>query len=165
MSFHIGKRPEELQLKEGPYSNYKDVLHGDIPSDWTGLMDLLDAMDYVVQEWVESMTPFGLLDMANEVAEELYTKNLTTRWAIYSFLDYENEEKADFVDVMKEMNKLKQAYVPLAKSYAKVPSLSHWYLNLPMRVATSFKTIKQLERDRARLELDYKNNTNGALYK
>ena len=63
------------------------------------------------------------------------------------------------------MNKLKQAYVPLAKSYAKVPSLSHWYLNLPMRVATSFKTIKQLERDRARLELDYKNNPKGAMYK
>tara|TARA_R110002110_G_scaffold411877_1_gene636926 strand:- start:61 stop:558 length:498 start_codon:yes stop_codon:yes gene_type:complete len=165
MSYHIGKRPEELQLKEGPYRHYEEILHGALPSNWDDLMILLDAMDYVIREWCESMIPFGLIEMAEEVAQELYTHNMTTRFAIYSFLNEDEEEAMDFVDVMKKLNKLKQAYVPLAKSYAKVPSLSHWYLNLPMRVATSFKTIRQLERDKARLKLEYTNGTKGALFK
>jgi len=159
MSYHKGRRPEELQLKEGPYSRYQEILHGSLPSSWDGLFELLDAMDYVIREWCESMKPFGLTDMADEVARELYTHNMTTRFAIYSFLDTESEERMDFVDVMKEMNKLKQAYLPLTKSYAKVPSLSHWYLNLPMRVASSFKTIRQLERERARLEFQAKDGS------
>ena len=150
MSYHIGRRPEELQLKEGPYSNYESVLHGDLPTTYDGLFELLDAMDYVIKEWGESMIPFGLTDMAEEVSHEIYSHNINTRFAIYSYLDEQSTEQMDFVDVMKQMNKLKNAYLPLAKSYARVPSLSHWYLNLPMRVATAFKGIRQLERDRAR---------------
>tara|TARA_R100000152_G_C6766521_1_gene191536 strand:- start:297 stop:800 length:504 start_codon:yes stop_codon:yes gene_type:complete len=138
---------DDLQLKKGEHAaRFAEVLHGNMPNSWDQLFLLMDALDFVVSEWEKSMAFYGFAEEASETATDILMKNATTRYAIYSFLDIENEEKCDFVEVMKELNGLKQCYVDLAKSYAKDPLLSHWYLNLPLKVAGAFKAIRQSER-------------------
>jgi len=139
------KTIHQLQLRDSPFN---ESLHGRLPETWEELFSLMEALDFVVREWAEGMISFGLAEQAEEAAAEILMENMKTRYAIYSFLeDEDSPEKLDFLVVMKQLSELKQSYVYLAKSYAKNPQLSHWYLNLPLKVASAFKSIRQNQRN------------------
>ena len=157
---------DDLQLKKGEHSDkFNKVLHGNIPTTWDDVFLLLDGLDFVVKAWCDSMKYYGFEEEASETAGQVLMQNMTTRLAIYSFLDKEQEDGADFVEVMKELGRLKQVYVDLAKSYAKDPLLSHWYLNLPLRVSGAFKAIRQKERLETLKEDVYNAEARNFMYK
>ena len=135
----------QLQLRDTPYEEY---LHGDFPGDWEQFFIMLEGLDFVIVAWAESMVPFGLKEQADELSKDLYHENLATRFAVYSFLD-DNDDSVSYTKVMKHFGDLTNAYINLAKSYAKTPIISSWYLNLPLRVSGSFNAIRNSERMKA----------------
>tara|TARA_R100000995_G_scaffold84776_1_gene64757 strand:+ start:4526 stop:5026 length:501 start_codon:yes stop_codon:yes gene_type:complete len=156
---------DDLQLKTGIYADrFSEVLHSSFPKDWSSLFLFMDALDFVVEQWKESMVYYGLGEEAELAASEVLIQNAVTRWVIYQFVAEDNED-VDFVEVMKELNELKQCYVDIAKSYARDPILSHWYLNLPLHVSGSFKAIRQKERIERMKEDLYNAEARKALYK
>lgn len=112
---------------------------------------MVEGLDFVVKEWAESMVPFGLEEQAEKLSQDLYFENMSTRFAVYSYLD-DNDDSMSFTKVMKHFGDLKNAYIGLAKSYARTPIISSWYLNLPLRVSGSFKTIRSYERLKSQRE-------------
>tara|TARA_B100000424_G_scaffold12644_1_gene9353 strand:+ start:4838 stop:5338 length:501 start_codon:yes stop_codon:yes gene_type:complete len=156
---------DDLQLKTGPHSaDFAEVLHGSYPNDYDGLFLLMDALDFVVDEWKNSMVYYGLGEEAELAASEVLVQNAVVRWLIYEFVAEDNED-IEFIEIMKELNNLKQCYVDIAKSYARDPILSHWYLNLPLQVSGSFKAIRQKERIEKMKEELYNAEARGALFK
>ena len=138
----------QLQLRDTPYESY---LHGDFPKTWDDFFIMVEGLDFVVKEWAESMVPFGLEEQAEKLSQDLYFENMSTRFAVYSYLD-DNDDSMSFTKVMKHFGDLKNAYIGLAKSYARTPIISSWYLNLPLRVSGSFKTIRSYERLKSQRE-------------
>lgn len=156
---------DDLQLKTGVNAErFEAILHGGIPTSWEDLFLFMEALDFVVDEWRNSMTFYNLGEEAEECSSLVLAQNASTRWAIYAFLDSEFDD-IDFVEVMKELNSLKQCYVDIAKSYARDPILSHWYLNLPLHVSGAFKAIRQRERIEKMKEDIYNAEARGALFK
>jgi len=138
----------QLMLRATPY---EDVLHGPFPKDEQTLISFLDGLDYVVEEWLESMKDWKVGNCEQHAAK-LLTHVIICRYSIIDFLQPDDTRNTDFIEVMKAIRELKQGFVILAKSYANTKILADWYLELPMKVQTSFKHIQTKSRDFAKPE-------------
>jgi len=101
----------DLMLKG---TEYEDILHEDAwPICEDELIRCLDGLDFVVKAWLESMEGFEI----------------------------ENADDIQYLEVLKTIRHLKQAFMSLSKSYAQTKILARWYLNLPIRVQAGFKSV------------------------
>lgn len=137
-----------LMLKETPYA---DVLHESFPKDEHTLIGFLDGLDYVVEEWLESMKDWKVGN-CEQHASKLLIQIIICRYSIIDFLRPDDTRNTDFIEVMKAIRELKQGFVVLAKSYANTKILADWYLELPLKVQASFKHIQSKTREFAKPE-------------
>lgn len=133
----------QLMLRATPY---EDVLHGPFPKDEPTLIAFLDGLDYVVEEWLESMKSHKVINCEQHAAK-LLTQIIVCRYSIIDFFQPDDTSNTDFLDVMKVIRELKQDFVVLAKSYANTQILADWYLELPIKIQASFKHIQSKSRE------------------
>ena len=133
----------DLMLKG---TEYEDILHEDAwPVCEDELIRCLDGLDFVVKAWLESMEGFEI-DNADEIATSVYMAIMECRFAIISYLTAEEEcpdltDDVQYLEVLKTIRHLKQAFMALSKSYAQTKILAKWYLNLPIRIQAGFKSV------------------------
>jgi len=136
----------QMMLKD---TEYAVVMHEGYPVDEDSLLHLLHGLDYVVKSWLEDMIYSGA-EYGEDIATEVQMTIMSCRFAIIDYFQQEREcpelrESTTYLHVLKEIGLLKQAFVKLAKPYAKAqppcPYLSNWYLDLPLKVQASFKFI------------------------
>ena len=130
-------RVQQLMLVGTPY---EVVLHESYPQSQQDLITFLDGLDYVIEEWLESMKSHNVGN-CEEHAAKLLTTIIVCRFNIIDFFQPDDTSNTDFLDVMKAIRELKQGFVVLAKSYANTQILADWYLELPMKVQASFRHI------------------------
>jgi len=132
----------DLMLKG---TEYEDILHGEYPTCEDELIRCLDGFDFVVEEWLESMKQFEIKN-SDQIATTVMMAIIDCRFAIISFFDEEHEcpdltESTDYLEVLKTIRRLKQAFMSLSKSYAQTRYLANWYLDLPLKIQAGFKHI------------------------
>tara|TARA_R100000458_G_C8236473_1_gene216693 strand:- start:656 stop:1144 length:489 start_codon:yes stop_codon:yes gene_type:complete len=136
----------QMMLKD---TDYAVVMHEGYPVDEQSLIHLLHGLDYVVKSWLEDMVYSGATYGEN-IASEVQMAIMSCRFAITDFFKLEREcpelvDQTTYLQVLKEIGNLKQAFIQLAKPYAKAdppcPYLSNWYLELPLKVQASFKYL------------------------
>ena len=123
-----------LTLIKGKYKPY----HQEFASrnlDKLGLKEkdaikYLDALDFVVQEWNKAMDQFEV-EGQEKVSMEIYGNLMECRGL---FIDLDGKYEVPFTEAIKVLGRLKQSMLGMAKSYARTPSLAHWYLSLPLIV-------------------------------
>ena len=133
----------QLMLRATPY---EDGLHGPFPKDEPGLIAFLDGLAYVVEEWLESMKDWKVVNCERHAAK-LLTQIIVCRFSIIDFFQPDDTSNTGFLDVMKVIRELKQDFVVLAKSYANTKILADWYLELPIKIQASFKHIQTKSRE------------------
>tara|TARA_R100000152_G_C6768631_1_gene194194 strand:- start:566 stop:1057 length:492 start_codon:yes stop_codon:yes gene_type:complete len=140
----------QMMLKD---TEYADILHEGYPTDIEGLLHLLHGLDFVVKSWLEDMIYSGA-DYGEQIAVEVQMQVMSCRFAIADYFMLEKEcpelrHQTSYLQVLAEIRKLKQAFIKLAKPYAKAnppcPFLSNWYLDLPIKVQSSFKYIHGMQ--------------------
>ena len=67
----------QLMLRATPY---EEVLHGPFPKDEPGLIAFLDGLDYVVEEWLESMKSHKVINCEQHAAK-LLTQIIVCRYS------------------------------------------------------------------------------------
>ena len=132
----------QLMLRGTPYA---EVLHESYPKTQQDLITFLDGLDFVIEEWLESMKNHSVAN-CEEHAAKLLTQIIICRYSIVDFFQPNDTSNTDFLDVMKAVRELKQGFVVLAKSYANTQILADWYLELPLKVQASFKHIQTIAR-------------------
>jgi len=130
-------------------TKYAEVLHEGYPDDEVGLMHLMHSLDFVVKSWLEDMI-YSEAHYGEQIAVDVQMSIMACRYAIADYFMLEKEcpelrDQTSYLQVLTEIRRLKQAFIKLAKPYAKAnppcPFLSNWYLNLPISVQASFKYI------------------------
>jgi len=131
------KTIHELMLKDTPY---EIVLHKSEPKSPLEAVSFLDALDFVVKEWNEAMHAFDV-EGQDDVSMEILGNLIECR---ILFCDLDNEEQEiTFTEAIKVLGRLKQSMMSMAKSYARTPSLAHWYLSLPLMVHGCYNNLRR----------------------
>ena len=139
------KTMRQLMLMDTPY---EEVLHDEYPKTEQDLIMFLDGLDFVIEEWLDSLSLETSNDMEREAsqgtASDVMLSVMWCRYAIkelWKVADEDEEKNIGYIDVMKSIKDLKQQFMNLAKRYSREPYLANWYLDLPLRVQSSFKNI------------------------
>tara|TARA_R110000744_G_scaffold294729_3_gene404923 strand:+ start:619 stop:1038 length:420 start_codon:yes stop_codon:yes gene_type:complete len=132
------KTIHELMLKD---TDLEDVLHEGIVENPTDAVCFLNALDFVVKEWNEAMDSFNI-DGQEGVAMQIYCDLIQVRMLFVDLMDTEGPKIA-FTEAVKVLNGLKQSMLTMAKSYARTPSLAHWYLSLPVKVQSYYNIMRR----------------------
>ena len=132
------KTIHELMLKD---THLEGILHEDSVSDPADAIIFLTALDYVVKEWNDAMDSFDI-DGQEDVAGRIYSDLMQCRLV---FVDLTEDEgpKVPFTEAVKMLCSLKQSMLTMAKSYARTPSLAHWYLSLPVKVQNYYNIMRR----------------------
>jgi len=143
----------QLMLRNTPYG---EILHSDFPKTIPNLVYLLDALDYVVEEWLESMRRWSSMQPINKEgceqdASGVLMSIIGCRYAIIDWL-HNDEPEHTYMDVLRAIKELKQNFIKLAKPYLDTPPLGQWYLDLPMKVQYSFKHLHSIMMSRKRVK-------------
>lgn len=153
------KTMRQLMLMDTPY---EEVLHSEYPKTEEDLIMFLDGLDYVVEEWLDSLSLETSNSMEHESSNETASNVLMTvmwcRYAINQFWAEDEENRTvGYIEVMKAIRELKQSFMKLAKRYSREPYLANWYLDLPLRVQASFKNI-HMKKISQRKPMDWRTN-------
>lgn len=137
----------DLMLKD---TEYEDILHEEgWPTCEDELIRCLDGFDFVVESWLESMKEFDI-DNSDEIASSVLMSIIECRFAIIDYFNTETEcpeltENIQYLEVLKTIRHLKQAFMALSKSYAQTKILADWYLNLPLKIQAGFKSVHSIK--------------------
>ena len=130
------KTIHQLMLKD---TNLEDILHnGSIKTPHEAIL-FLNALDYVVKEWNLAMNNFDV-EGTDDVASQIYSQLIFCRM-IFADLSTHNPQ-TPLLEAIKCLKGLKQSMMTMAKSYARTPSLAHWYLSLPVRVENYYHSMR-----------------------
>ena len=132
------KTIHELMLKD---TDLEDILHEGIVDNPTDAVCFLNALDFVVKEWNEAMDSFDI-EGQEDVAMTIYGDLLQVRMLFVDLMET-GGPKIPFTEAVKVLNCLKQSMITMAKSYARTPSLAHWYLSLPVKVQNYYNTMRR----------------------
>jgi hypothetical protein len=132
------KTIHELMLKD---THLEEILHDDVVDDPNEAVLFLNALDFVVKEWNEAMDSFDV-EGQEDVASRIYSDLINCRML---FIDLMNNGGPDvpFTEAVQVLNSLKQSMMSMAKSYARTPSLAHWYLSLPVKVQNYYNIMRR----------------------
>ena len=135
------KTIHELMLKD---THLEEILHDDVVDDPNEAVLFLNALDFVVKEWNEAMDSFDV-EGQEDVASRIYSDLINCRML---FIDLMNNGGPDvpFTEAVEVLNSLKQSMMSMAKSYARTPSLAHWYLSLPVKVQNYYNIMWRVAR-------------------
>ena len=141
---------------------YEEVLHSEYPKTEEDLIMFLDGLDYVVEEWLDSLSLETSNSMEHESSNETASNVLmTVMWCRYAIRQLWTEDEENrtvgYIEVMKAIRELKQSFMKLAKRYSREPYLANWYLDLPLRVQASFKNI-HMKKISQRKPMDWRTN-------
>ena len=112
-------------------TDLEEILHDGVVEDPTDAVIFLNALDFVVKEWNEAMDSFDV-DGQDEVAMKIYGDLMESRMLFVDLMETSGP-KIPFTEAVKVLGSLKQSMLSMAKSYARTPSLAHWYLSLPVK--------------------------------
>ena len=127
-----------LMLKDTDYVSY---LHGeDRIYTVADALTLCDAMEEVVCVWKEGMDAFDHKSQ-DENAAKAYGQIALIR---IMFKDLQNKiPEVPQSEAEETLALLATHFLPLARSYARTPMLSQWYLSVPMRVAGAYSRLRR----------------------
>lgn len=132
------KTIHELMLKD---TDLEEILHDGVVEDPTDAVIFLNALDFVVKEWNEAMDSFDV-DGQDEVAMKIYGDLMESRMLFVDLMETSGP-KIPFTEAVKILGSLKQSMLSMAKSYARTPSLAHWYLSLPVKVQNYYNIMRR----------------------
>ena len=133
------KTIHELMLKD---TQHESILHEGEPKTPKDAIKYLDALDFVVQEWNKAMDQFEV-EGQEKVSMEIYGNLMECRGL---FIDLDGKYEVPFTEAIKVLGRLKQSMLGMAKSYARTPSLAHWYLSLPLIVHGCYNNMRMEKR-------------------
>tara|TARA_R100000329_G_C7525020_1_gene185165 strand:+ start:206 stop:649 length:444 start_codon:yes stop_codon:yes gene_type:complete len=132
------KTIHDLMLKD---TNHEEILHDGVVESPVDAIGFLNALDFVVKEWNEAMDSFDI-DGQEDVAMTIYGDLMNTRLLFVDLMESGGPAIA-FTEAVKTLNHLKQSMLSMAKSYARTPSLAHWYLSLPVKVQNYYNIMRR----------------------
>ena len=132
------KTIHQLMLKD---TDLEEILHDGVVDDPVDAVIFLNALDFVVKEWNEAMDTFDV-EGQDDVAMKIYGDLMESRMLFVDLMET-GSPKIPFTDAVKVLGSLKQSMLSMAKSYARTPSLAHWYLSLPVKVQNYYNIMRR----------------------
>ena len=129
-------------------THHDEVLRSSIPKDMITIEEAVaycNSVDEVVQIWHESILDHGISN-PEELVAEVYGALISARML---FEDLKllranpNNEVVSLLDATQILSGLKQAMLPMSKSYAKTPTLSQWYITLGNDIDLFYRSIRR----------------------
>lgn len=132
--------------------DYTKTLTNDLSKqDWTVdmLLDYTNVIDVVVDRWATAIQE-SLGEYPDEIVADIYGALVVVRLLIDDLKILKKSKKADCISLLdgtQIITNLKQKMLPMAKSYARVPSLAQWYMTLPNEVDVAYRNIRRRLKD------------------
>jgi len=129
-------------------THHDAVLRSSIPKDEITIEDAVaycNSVDEVVQIWHESILDHGISNPEDLVAE-VYGALISSRMLFEDLKVLRANPKAEVIsllDATQILSGLKQAMLPMSKSYAKTPTLSQWYMTLGNDIDLFYRSIRR----------------------
>jgi len=132
--------------------DYTKTLTNDLSKqDWTVdmLLDYTNVIDVVVDRWATAIQE-SLGEYPDDIVADIYGALVVVRLLIDDLKILKKNKKADCISLLdgtQIITNLKQKMLPMAKSYARVPSLAQWYMTLPNEVDVAYRNIRRRLKD------------------
>jgi hypothetical protein len=128
----------QLMLKDTPYN---EILHSKKITNIEELIDLAEALDFVIEAWRCNMNSFNV-ENADEVAAEALGAIFTIRMLLF-------DPSSSYLEMVRQCKRLRSSFFKLAKSYTRTPAVSKWYASLPEKIIQSYNYVFLASNDRA----------------
>lgn len=145
------KTIRHLMLKDLPTHDL--ILNNNIPKEQWSIEDLLsytNSVDMVVVRWADAIKEHFNDDKHEEILSEILGSLIVTRMLIADLKILETNPNAECISLLdgtQIITDLKQKMLPMSKSYAKVPSLSQWYMSLSNEIDFVYRSIRRRLKD------------------
>jgi hypothetical protein len=129
-------------------THHDEILQSNISKEDLTIQDAIsycDSVDAVVKTWRDSIVEHGINDPDHIVAE-VYGSLIVCRMLFDDLKILKTNPKADCIallDATQVISALKQAMLPMSKSYAKTPTLCQWYMTLGNEIDISYREIRR----------------------
>lgn len=139
------KTLHRLMLKGTPHD---EVLRSSVNKekiDIDGAITYCNSVDEVVKIWHESILDHGITN-PEELVGEVYGSLMMARMIFEDLKVLKanpNNEVISLLDATQILSGLKQAMLPMSKSYAKTPTLSQWYMTLGNDIDLFYRSIRR----------------------
>lgn len=119
--------------------------------EWTieMLLDYTNVIDVVVDRWANAIKE-SLDEYPENIVADIYGALVVVRLLIDDLKVLKTNKDADCISLLdgtQIITNLKQKMLPMAKSYARVPSLAQWYMTLPNEVDVVYRSIRRRLKD------------------
>ena len=119
--------------------------------EWTieMLLDYTNVIDIVVDRWANAIKE-SLDEYPENIVADIYGALVVVRLLIDDLRILKTNKDADCISLLdgtQIITNLKQKMLPMAKSYARVPSLAQWYMTLPNEVDVVYRSIRRRLKD------------------
>ena len=119
--------------------------------EWTieMLLDYTNVIDVVVDRWANAIEE-SLDEYPENIVADIYGALVVVRLLIDDLKVLKTNKDADCISLLdgtQIITNLKQKMLPMAKSYARVPSLAQWYMTLPNEVDVVYRSIRRRLKD------------------
>ena len=119
--------------------------------EWTieMLLDYTNVIDVVVDRWANAIKE-SLDEYPENIVADIYGALVVVRLLIDDLRILKTNKDADCISLLdgtQIITNLKQKMLPMAKSYARVPSLAQWYMTLPNEVDVVYRSIRRRLKD------------------
>ena len=127
---------------------YSQTLTNTLPKqEWTVqmLLDYTNVIDIVVNRWASAIKE-SLGEYPEDIAADIYGALVVVRLLVDDLKILKNDGNAECISLLdgtQIITNLKQKMLPMAKSYARVPSLAQWYMALPSEVDVAYRNIRR----------------------
>jgi hypothetical protein len=139
------KTLHKLMLRGTPHD---EVLRSDISKETITIEEAIsycDSVDAVVKMWHDSILDHGISD-PDHIVGEVYGSLIVCRMLFEDLKVLRANSKAECVallDATQVISGLKQAMIPMSKSYAKTPTLCQWYMTLGNEIDMCYRAIRR----------------------
>ena len=126
------KTLHKLMLRGTPHD---EVLRSDISKETITIEEAISychSVDAVVKMWHDSILDHGISDPDHIVGEDLKVLRANSKAECIALLD-----------ATQVISGLKQAMIPMSKSYAKTPTLCQWYMTLGNEIDMCYRAIRR----------------------
>tara|TARA_Y100001938_G_C8097166_1_gene438925 strand:+ start:4926 stop:5381 length:456 start_codon:yes stop_codon:yes gene_type:complete len=132
--------------------DYTKILTNDLThNQWTVemLLKYTNVIDVVVERWADAIKE-SLGEYPDEIVGDIYGALIVVRLLIDDLKVLKQNKDAECISLLdgtQIITNLKQKMLPMAKSYARVPSLAQWYMTLPNQVDIMYRDIRRRLKD------------------
>ena len=129
-------------------TKHDEILRSNIAKDQITIEQAIsycDSVDAVVKMWRDSIIDHGISD-PNHIVAEVYGSLIVCRMLFDDLKVLRADKKAECIpllDATQVIGGLKQAMLPMSKSYAKTPTLCQWYMTLGNEIDMCYRAIRR----------------------